>query len=166
MRSRYFSVVLVIILCGFTLPAFCQPGGGGGGPNFAGMRQQMLDRMKEMMGASEDEWKVLGPKIEAIQTLQTQASNRMGMIKAMFGGNLPPGFPANDSPSPVELKAADLQEAIDNSTTNADTLKARLASLREARDKARADLARAQNDLKDLVTARQEAALVLMGVLE
>ena len=41
-----------------------------------------------------------------------------------------------------------------------------MAKLREARTKAREDLTKAQNELRELLTMKQEAALVMMGMLE
>ncbi len=45
-------------------------------------------------------------------------------------------------------------------------LKAKLAALRDARAKARADLEAAQKDLQEVLTPRQEAVLVAMGMIE
>lgn len=44
--------------------------------------------------------------------------------------------------------------------------KAALTALREARAKAREELEKAQKELKDLLTLKQEARLVTMGLLE
>ena len=48
----------------------------GGPPDFAQMRQQMMDRLKDAMGASDDEWKVMQPKIDNVQQLQRQTGGR------------------------------------------------------------------------------------------
>jgi len=77
-----------------------------------------------------------------------------------FGG---PGGPQDDSP--VAQKARDLQQAIENNAS-ADQIKTKLTALREARAKAREQLTAAQGELKELLTAKQEAALVVMGMLE
>ena len=44
--------------------------------------------------------------------------------------------------------------------------KTKLKTLREARDKARAELQTAQKELKEVLTQRQEATLVSLGMLE
>ena len=49
---------------------------------------------------------------------------------------------------------------------SADDLKAKMTALREARAQARQQLTQAQAELKELLTAKQEAALVMMGLLE
>ncbi len=48
----------------------------------------------------------------------------------------------------------------------AEEINAKLTAYREARDKARQTLAAAQKDLKDVLSQRQEAVLVSMGMLD
>ncbi|MGE5608946.1 MAG: hypothetical protein ACM359_06815, partial [Bacillota bacterium] len=67
-----------LVLLGMTTASFAQAQGGGrqgrggrgqqGAGNFdpAQFRQRMMDRMKERLGASDDEWKVLQPKFEKV----------------------------------------------------------------------------------------------------
>src|SRR5262245_66299436 len=64
------------------------PGGrrGGGGPgNFdpEQMRQRMMERYKEALGMSDDEWKLASPKIEKVMAAQRDA--RFGGFMAGFG---------------------------------------------------------------------------------
>ena len=42
----------------------------------AQFREQMNQRMRERLGASEEEWKVLQPRIEKVQTAQRALSSR------------------------------------------------------------------------------------------
>jgi hypothetical protein len=168
-----------------------QGGGGGGRRGFdpEQFRQRMAERMKTALGATDEEWNVLQPKIEKVQTLQRQTSGGRGMGMLFAGGRggrgpggggpggggpggggpggggpgVPGGFPQDDSP--VAQKARDLQQAIEGNA-GADQIKAKLAALREARAKAREQLTAAQGELKELLTAKQEAALVVMGMLE
>jgi hypothetical protein len=62
--------------------------------------------------------------------------------------------------------ARDLQQTLDNKDATAEQIKAKMQVLRDAKTKAREQLAAAQNDLKEMVTTRQEAVLVGMGLLE
>ena len=66
----------------------------------------------------------------------------------------------------VAKASAELRTALENKDTAADEIAKKLASLREARDKARADLLATQKELKEVLTQRQEAVLVTMGMLE
>jgi hypothetical protein len=61
---------------------------------------------------------------------------------------------------------ADLRAALDDKSTSPEEINKRLAALREAREKARADRTAAQKELKEVLSARQEAVLVSMGMLE
>jgi hypothetical protein len=155
-----------------------QPGQPGGRGNFdpAQFRQRMMDRLKEQLGASDDEMQALMPKIEKVMTLQRDAG---GGMRGMFGGrrgggpggpggNGGPGGPggATANESPVRQKSADLQETLQNKDAKPDEIKAKLDALRAARAQAKQDLAAAQQELKGLLTQRQEAVMVEMGMLE
>ena len=160
MSKRTLALSLILALAA-TLTTFAQPGGGP--PDFNAMRKLFADRMKEQLGASDEEWKALQPVIEHVQQLQRDAGGGMRM---MFGPG-GPGGPGSDQPlSPTQQKSADLQATLQNESANADEIKGKLAALREARSKAKAELAKAQDALRELLTQRQEAVLVMMNVLE
>lgn len=144
----------------------------------AQMRQQMDQRMKERLGVTDDEWKVLQPKLEKVQTLQRDGrGGMMGMMGGGRGGRGPgaaPGAatgaaqPAENAPaqSDVQKKSAELQKLLDNKDSAPDDVKKALADYRDARAKAKVELEKAQKDLKELLSVKQEAALVLLSVLE
>ena len=67
----------------------------------------------------------------------------------------------NAPPSP---EAEDLQKALD-AKASPDELKAKLAKFREARKVKEAALTKAQEDLRKVLTVRQEATAVSMGLL-
>ncbi len=77
----------------------------------------------------------------------------------------PPPQDQNRQPSAVEQASRDLREAVDNDAAP-EQLQQKMAALRDARKDAKVKLAKAQDELKGLVTARQEAVLVRMGFLE
>jgi hypothetical protein len=155
-----------------------QPGQGGGRGNFdpAQMRQRRMDFLKEQLGATDDEMAALGPKIEKVRQLQQDANG--GGMRGMFGrrggqggpgGNGGPGGPPGGSTaneSPVREKAAELRTLLQDKDAKPDDIKAKLDALRAARAQAKQDLAAAQQELKGLLTQRQEAVLVEMGMLE
>jgi hypothetical protein len=61
---------------------------------------------------------------------------------------------------------ADLTETLNNTSASTEQIAAKLTALRQAREKAASDLAAARKDLKDVLTARQEALLVTMNYLD
>ncbi len=142
------------------------PGGWGGGRfDPAQMRERMNQRTKEALGVTDEEWKALQPKIDQVRQLQFQSmAGRFGGRGGRGGG---PGGPGGDmASSPVAQASRDLRETLDNQGSTPDQIKAKLQALRDARAKARDELTAAQNDLKQLLTARQEAVLVQQGLLE
>lgn len=172
-------MVAVLFVAALMIPAMAmaqgQPGGGrtqgqggqggqGGRGNFdpAQMRERFNTMMKEQLGANDDEWKVLQPKIEKVQNAQRDA--RGG---GMFGGRGGRGPGGGDQPeSKVSTASRELRDAVGKKETSNEEIAKKLAAYREARDKARADLTAAQKELKELLTPRQEAVLVSMSMLE
>jgi hypothetical protein len=141
-------------------------GGGGGNMDPAAMRQRALDRVKENLKATDEEWKILEPKVSKVMELrmQTGFGGMMGGRRGGPGG--PGGQEAAEPTTDVQKKAADLRKLLDDSTAKPDAIKAALKGYREARDKAKADLTAAQKDLRGVVNLRQESQLVLTGMLE
>jgi len=135
-------------------------------PNWQDMQKRMDQRTMEQLGVSEEEWAVLKPKIDKVRTLRMQSMTGFGGMG--FGAPGGPGGPfgGDRAASPVQQANRELQDALNNKGTPDDVVKAKLAAVRDAKAKAQQDLKAAQDELKDLVTARQEATLVTMGVLE
>ncbi len=143
---------------------------GGGRFDPAQFRQRMLDRMKEQLGASDDEFKALAPKIEKVFQLQRDSSAFGGMGRRAGGGPGGPGGPGlggEDQPqSPVMEKRHALQQLLDNKDAKPQDIKAKLEDYRAARKQAREELSKAQDDLRGVLTQRQEAALIMVGLLD
>jgi hypothetical protein len=179
--------VAVICLSAHDLMAQAGGGGNGGGGrrNFdpAQFRQQMLDGLKDSMEVTnDDEWNVLqaaiGKVMDANQDVQSstpRAFGRGGRNRNGGGGNGGGGTNANGgggggngggrrgpAPSP-EVEA--LSAAID-ANASADEIKGKLAAVRSALEAKQAKLVAAQADLQKLVSTKQEAILVLRGILK
>jgi hypothetical protein len=153
------------------------PGGGMFDPNV--MRQRMADQMKTALGCTDEEWTALAPKVEKVQTLQRDL--RGG---GMFGGGMMggrgrggPGAPGGDAGAPaapaapapttdVGKAAAALSKVLENKDAAPADIKTALQALRDAKAKAKTALEAAQKELKDVLTVRQEAAMVERGLLD
>ncbi len=165
------------------------PPQGPGGPQFdpAQMRQMMEQRMQEMLGATAEEWKVLGPRVMKVQELARQsAGGGPGMMFGPMGrrgaggpgaGGLGTAGPGSDRPggrgmamnrelTEVEKIQEELQTLLENTTATPEQIKQQVTKLRAAREKAKQELAKAQQDLRQVLTLRQEAQLILMGMLD
>src|SRR3954452_24081804 len=140
---------------------------GGGKFDPAQMRQRMMDRLKEQLGATDEELQVLQPRIEKVWQLQRDMG---GGGRGFFRGNRGPNNNNNDNTgqatTPVQERMRELQTLLDNRDTPSEQIKSKLAELRDARTKAKEDLTKALTELRDVLTQRQEAVLVTMGVLE
>jgi septation ring formation regulator EzrA len=82
-----------------------------------------------------------------------------------FGGP-PPGGPGGGGFGQIAQAQADLQAALNDAKTSPQEIKEKVAALRKAREKARADLEAAQKDLVELLTDFQEAVLMGLGYLD
>ena len=151
-----------------------QDRGGGGAPGGGRfdperMRQAYMDRIKEALAATDEDWKVLAPRIEKVQNLSGQLrGGRMGMVGGRGGrGDRTEGAaqPARELTG-VEKALQNLRTTLENKDAKPDEIKNKLQALREAREKAKQELAQAQDELRKILTARQEAQLVLMGLLD
>lgn len=139
------------------------PGGPKGGDRMEQFRQRMNEFLKTALKVSDEEWAIIQPLLEKVQIKQREASGpRMGFFGGRRGGTdrpRPPGAPA--TPDADALKAA-----LENEATAPADIKIKLEALREARKKAASELAQAREDLRKVLTQRQEATLVLAGILE
>lgn len=162
--------------------------GGPGGRQFdpEQMRQMMEQRMREQLGATEQEWKVLGPRVTKVQELSRQVgAGGRGMMFGGFGGRRggpggagAPGGPAGGPGgrfgaggpqrelTAVEKAQDQLRTVLDNASSTPEQIKAALTTLRKERETAKQQLAAAQQELRKIITVRQEAILVMMGSLD
>ena len=135
-------------------------GGGGGTPGDPASRvARQMARFKAALGATDAEWKVLEPKIQLVTTRSREAQIGRGM----YGR---PGAAPETPVTALAKAAADLQKTLDNSQATPDQIKAKLAAVRAAQKQADAALAAARNSLRSSVNIRQEAQLVLLGILQ
>lgn len=181
MRTAVFTIAMMIGL--FSGAAFSEenppPGNRPNRGNFdmEQFRQRMMERMKEQLGVNDEEWKVLQPKLEAVQKLSMQSRmGGMGFGRGRRGGGGGGGEGGTAAPAPapaadpnrsdVENKTQALRTLVENKDADPKAVAEKVKELREAREKAKIDLKKAQDELRELVTPRQEAQLILMGTLE
>ena len=88
------------------------------------------------------------------------AGDRAGAVKFIMQTGA-----ASAGSNELRVRQQDLQRAIDNNSSEQE-IKQKLASLREARQRAREELAKARRELTDLLTQRQEAILYQRGILD
>lgn len=152
-------------------------GGGGGGRGPGGFdpaqfQQRMMERIREQMEVkSDDEWKALEPLVQKVFDARrevgfggpggfgggrrrgAQANDQGG------GGNRRGGFGGNRGP-----EAEALQSAVD-ANASGEQIKGLLKKYRDARAAKQAALEKAQKELQQVLTVKQEAVAVLNNLL-
>jgi len=180
---KKFNQLSVVASAAFVMflsanPVAAQQGQGRG--TFEEFRQRRMDDYRERLEIKgDDEWKAIQPLIAKVMDARQDIGfgggrgfGRGGGGGRRGGGNTDAqangnnqggrrGFPGGE-PSP---EAEELQKAIDSNASK-DELKAKLTKFREARKEKEAKLAKAQEDLRKVLSVKQEAAAVLNGLLQ
>lgn len=184
MISQMVLAMLLVVLMSGAGYAQRQDGGGGGmggggqgrgGFDPSQIRQRMNESIKEARAVTDEEWSVLSPRIERVQTLQADAgggvTGALGMMGRMGrggGGNRNMMAMMGGMGMSAEMQRAtqELAEAVENKDVSDQVLKQRLNAVRDLRVKAKAELEKARAELIALLTSRQEATLFQMGLVE
>lgn len=125
----------------------------------------MQERLRELFGVTDDaEWALISERITKVNELRRGALGGAMMARGGPGGppaggasgrgNRPTGNPEVDS----------LRSAIADKLPDAE-IKSRLARLRDSRKENEAKLTKAQEDLRAVLSLRQEAIAVMSGLL-
>ena len=120
---------------------------------------RIMDRYRENMGFSVAEWKVVQPKVQAV--MDNRISGASGMM-SMFGGSR--RGRGGDS-STEKTPTSELRDLLEKDDASKGAIKAKLAAYRADRKAREAKLKKAQEDLRQLLTIKQEAQAVLAGLL-
>lgn len=153
------------------------PGGPGGNFDPAEFRQRMIDGLKSRLEVSDEEWSVIGPMVTKVFDAQNAArpyaagGGRGGMM--LFGGTGAPGAPGGDRGGFGGDRGgfggrsdAPERDALAAAVASGTDVENKLKAYRDARDKKNAELKTAQEELRAVLTVKQEAFCVLMGLLD
>ncbi len=180
MKKLALLAAALLAVGGLTSTASAQEQKGRGNFNPDEMRARMAERMRELLDVkNDDEWKLINARLEKAQEAQRETRALNGDFRLLFsrsgdqGGGTPGGeqggrtrgpggSPFGGTPNP---DAEALSKAV---TTKApsDELKQKLDRFREARKAAEAKYEKAADDLRQVLTVRQEAVLVAVGLLK
>jgi hypothetical protein len=131
----------------------------------AEMQQRLMNNLREQFGVTDDaEWKVISDRITSINELRRASGGGFGggiaAFRAMQGGNQN-GRRGNATVSPEQDA---LRQAISDKLPDAE-IKSRLTRLREVRKANEEKLTKAQEELRGILSVRQEAIAVMFGLL-
>jgi Spy/CpxP family protein refolding chaperone len=167
------AAVLVLALALFSSTrALAQNAGGPTDNSQLSKEERFYNGMREQLDVTDDaEWKTLLPKIVKVQALTRYArdvhdSRRIRRSFRNADPNNPPPYYLKD----LADRAAEVRAAYEDKDAHPNTIKQALKGYREARDKAdkelTSELEKAREELRDLVTARQELTLIMTGLLD
>jgi len=195
MKNYRYIILSIILFISIAIPAAAQApqqgdGNAAGGQGFQGRRgmmnidpeqmQKMIsDGLKQQLEISDDEWTVIGPKVMNILSFSMQT--RVGGSMRMFMGRSgrPGGQGGADTqdrrrnrmPGMFGESAADdgmpeLQKLLEDKNADPKMIKQQVTKVRKAKEKSQRELASAKKELRELLTVRQEAILISMGLLD
>jgi hypothetical protein len=184
------ACVLALVIGGLSIAQ--PPAGGQGGPGGPGgpggrfgdpaqMRQMIAQRMKEQMDVNDAVWQVMEPRLMKVWELNRQTAGGPGRGGMMFfggrrgqdGGQNDRGprdgqnrqFRPPDQETATDKAAEQLRTTLDKKDASPEEIKKQLTALRAAREQAKQELADAQQKLREILNLRQEALLVMAGLL-
>jgi hypothetical protein len=149
-----------------------QPGGDQGRRRFnpEEFRKQIAERLKTDLKVTDEEWTVLQPMIEKVTNAQRASFGGGRGFRPPGGGggggNTGGGGTTATSDRPGAAEASALRETLANESAPKEEIQAKMGAVRAQRKQAQADLEAAREELKKVVTLRQEAVLVGMGILD
>ena len=151
----------------------------------AEMKKEFL-REKYALRASEEQWKVIKAKLEKVRYIRGQARSTVGVFLSNSSGSGTSSVGRASRSVPIwqwkrpwkDKAASDLTDAqklakelialVEKQYTSPEQFRRTMDALRKARkeeEKIKRKLSEAQQELRELLTTRQEAALVLMNWL-
>jgi hypothetical protein len=143
-------------------------------------QQRQLDRIKSELAMSDDDFSAIQPMVQ--QLIENQMANRFrragGMLRPAGAAGANAGqqgqnirqalanYNFGQAPSPLQDAIADLQNAVNDPDSSPDLIEAKLAAVRAARERQTQELQAVENQLRAVLTLRQEAVLTLSGLLD
>ena len=120
----------------------------------ARFRERMMQHVRDQLDATEQEWQVIQPLVDEVITRRREVNRSPGTGRR------------RRQDEPQQETTATLRTTIDNPASTPADLQAALQQFRASRRQQQAALEKAQDMLTRALTVRQEATLVLMGILE
>jgi hypothetical protein len=175
MRPTYSLILVTALAMALgSNSAFAQNNNGDNGQQLSKDERRLASLRESMQVLDDAEWKALLPKITKVQVLSRQARDLHDMRRALEGARSF-AYSADGQQAPYYLKdladrARDVRMVWNDPNAHPNSIQRALTAFREARTKAdkelSAELEKSQKELRDLVTARQELALIMAGLLD
>lgn len=134
------------------------------------MENMISQGLKQMLGSTDEEWSVIGPMVLKVYSLVSSQSSGV-QIRSIMGragnqGSQMRGGNRSSSSSTEDVALEELSALLASEETTNTQLKNKISEIRNAREKSRQDLVKARKELRELLTLKQEASLISVGLLE
>ncbi len=170
-KQRLVMAGMAALLSAGAQQAMAQAGGGGGGGfDPQQFMQRRLERIHEQMGITNDtEWNVIEGRAQKVFEAQAalfgfRGRGGGGRQNGGGGDNAGGGGRRGGFGGPPSPELESLQNAVQNNAPT-EQIKAAMEKLRAARKAKEAALEKAQEDLKGVLTVKQEAVAVANGLI-
>ena len=158
----------------------------GGGSDFAEMMKggefdikkfekriqgRMNGMIKNDLKITDEEWTIIEPRLARVIELTNNNNARLATFRKMSrrwyadSGIVLKKY-ENEVKNPVENASDNLSAIVNSETATTEEIKAALTKLRAAREATQQEIVKAQEELMEVLTIKQEAKLVMYGILE
>lgn len=148
-------------------------------PKLTGEEKE-LERIRQLLNCSDEEWFAIRPMVARVNTLQNELrasrdkglkppkEDKAGKVSKKDREALASATPNPNKPTAPEVidAAHNLRDTLSDREASISELRQRVIATRQARAKVRADLTQAQEALREVISVRQEATLILLGLLD
>jgi hypothetical protein len=139
--------------------------GGRRGFDPAAMRDRIAQAIRDALGVTkDDEWAVIEPRLTKVTGLQRAANASAFQVFRALDGREDGRAGRRFFGAAMSPETSALVDALRNQAPDAE-IQARLAQLRATRKQASTQLAQAQEDLRSVLSVRQEAIAAAAGLL-
>jgi len=134
------------------------------------MQDMISQSLKQMLGSTDEEWSVIGPMVLKVYSLVSSQSSGV-QIRSIMGrsgnqGSQMRGVNRPSFSSTEDVALEELKSLLESEETTNTQLKNKVSEIRNAREKSRQDLVKARKELREILTLKQEATLISVGLLE
>jgi chaperonin cofactor prefoldin len=127
---------------------------------------KMLEQTKEQLGLSDIEWSLVKPRFLKVTMQQKEVSGVVDRPGLSIGPGQLQANPDTPTGNAVYDAKQQLRNLAKDATASSDDIKKQINALRKAQETAQQKLSVARQELRSLLTVRQEAYLITTGVLD
>ena len=127
--------------------------------------------IKDDLKITDEEWEIIGPRMNKVIDLANKNNARLATFRKMSrrwysSRGIKLKSDELDDKHPIERASDNLSAIINDETATTEDIRTALKKLRSAKEATKLEIIKAQSELKKLLTIKQEAKLVMYGILD